>query len=145
MPVKSKKSKDIIELMKIKARAKKRKVVLPEGTEPRMIEAAKKIIAEKIAGVTLLGNKDEISRLAKKIGLKTDLVEIIDPAISEHLPSFAQELYELRKEKGLTEQEALKTMKNVLYFGAMMVRRGMADGSVAGSINTTGDVLRAAI
>jgi phosphate acetyltransferase len=145
MPVKSKKGVNILDKIKAKARAKKRRVVLPEGVEPRVVQAAKMIVAEKIAGVTLLGNKDEIAKLAKKAGLKLDKVEVIDPTASELLPSFAHELYELRKEKGLTETEALETMKNVLYFGAMMVRRGMVDGGVTGSVNTTGDVLRAAI
>jgi phosphate acetyltransferase len=145
MPVKEKKGTNILDKIKAKARVKKRTVVLPEGLEPRVIKAAAAIIKEKIAQVILLGNKDEIAALARKNGLKPDAVQIMDPATSELLPSFASEFYELRKEKGMTEQEALETMKQYLYFGAMLVRRGMAYGSVAGSINTTGDVLRAGI
>jgi phosphate acetyltransferase len=137
--------KNILDVIKEKARAKNRKVVLPEGTEPRAVKAAKAIVEQKIAGVTLLGNKDEIARLAKAEGLNLDLVRVIDPKNSELLPSFAAEFYVLRQAKGISEQEAEETMKNYLFFGAMMVRRDMADGSVAGSINTTGDVLRAGI
>ncbi len=145
MPAKSKKSQNILDKIKAKARTKKRTAVLSEGIEPRAIQAAKGIIAEKIADVILLGNQDEISKLAKKYGLKLDKVQVIDPATSELLPSFAEEFYGLRKEKGITEQEATETMKKYLFFGAMLVRRGMAYGAVAGSINTTGDVLRAGI
>jgi len=137
--------KNILDIIKEKARAKNRRVVFPEGTEPRAVKAAKAIVEQKIAGVTLLGNKDEIARLAKAEGLNLELVRVIDPKNSELLPSFAAEFYELRKAKGISEQEAEETMKNYLFFGAMMVRRDMADGSVAGSINTTGDVLRAGI
>ncbi|MCX6828407.1 MAG: phosphate acetyltransferase [candidate division Zixibacteria bacterium] len=137
--------KNILDIIKEKARAKSRRVVLPEGTEPRVVKAAKAIVEQKIAGVTLLGNKDEIARLAKAEGLNLELVRVIDPKNSELLPSFAAEFYELRKAKGISEREAEETMKNYLFFGAMMVRRDMADGSVAGSINTTGDVLRAGI
>ena len=134
-----------LDRIKDKARAAHRTVVLPEGIEPRVIQAAKIIIEEKIAKVILLGNKKEISKLAEENGLDLNQVEQIDPTTSELLPSFAEEFCELRKAKGITLEQAKETMKNYLFFGAMMVRRDMADASVAGSINTTGDVLRAAI
>ncbi len=101
-------------------------MVLSEGIEPRTIQAAKGIIAEKIANVILLGNQDEISKLAKKYGLKLDKVQVMDPMASELLPSFAEEFYGLRKEKGITEQEAIDTMRKYLFFGAMLVRREAA-------------------
>jgi phosphate acetyltransferase len=134
-------------LTKIKERAKgkKRHVVLPEGTEPRMIEASKKIVAEQIASVTLLGDEKTIARLAGEHGLDTNSVQIVDPASSSDFDGYVDEFMEMRKAKGITKDQAKAAIANPLYFGAMMVRHDKADGSVAGSINTTGDVLRAAI
>lgn len=137
--------KNILDVIKEKARAKYRRVVLPEGHEPRVIAAAKMIVEQKIASVTILGDKDTIARHAREYALELDKVQVIDPQKSELLPSFAQEFCELRKSKGITEAQAEETMKNILFFGAMLVRRDLADGSVAGSVNTTGDVLRAGI
>ncbi|MBN2226484.1 MAG: phosphate acetyltransferase [candidate division Zixibacteria bacterium] len=135
----------VLESIKQKARAKNRKVVLPEGTEPRTIQAAKTMVAEKIARVTLLGDKNEIAKLAKEHGLNLDTVEVIDPAHADNLDEFVDAFCELRKKKGITKDEAAKTMKTVLFYGAMMVRKDIADASVAGAVNTTGDVLRAGI
>jgi len=135
----------ILDDIKAKARALHRKVVLPEGTEPRAVQAAKAIAEEKIADVVILGNKTAINALAKEHKLNLDMVEVIDPATSDLLTDFSAEFFKLREKKGITKEQAKETMKKVLFFGAMMVRKGMADGSVAGSINTTGDVLRAAI
>jgi len=134
-----------LDRIKDEARAKKRTVVLPEGIEPRVIRAAKTIIEEKIAKVILLGDKDEIARLAGQYELDLSQVELIDPTTSEHLHSFAEEFCEIRKAKRISMEQAEETMRKYLFFGAMMVRRDMADASVAGSINTTGDVLRAGI
>jgi phosphate acetyltransferase len=145
MTSKGAKKANILDKIKAKARAKKRTVVLPEGTEIRSILAAKKITAEKIAKVILLGNADEIAKIAKANKVKLDNIRIVDPQTSEMLADFAHEFYEIRKEKGISEQDALETMKQYLFFGAMMVRKDMADGSVAGAINTTGNVLRAGI
>ncbi|SYZ74098.1 Phosphate acetyltransferase [Candidatus Zixiibacteriota bacterium] len=145
MTSKSAKKVNILDTIKTKARAKKRTVVLPEGIEPRSIIAAGKITAEKIAKVILLGNADEIAKIAKANKVKLDNIRIIDPQTSDLLTDFAHEFYEIRKEKGITEAEALDTMKQYLFFGAMMVRKDMADGSVAGAVNTTGNVLRAGI
>jgi len=132
---------------RIKERAKqnKRHVVLPEGTEPRSIQAAKKLVAEGIAAVTLLGNVDEIKKLAAEHNLDLTTVTVIDPETSPDLDAYGAELFELRKAKGMSESEARTTMKDPLYYGAMMVRMDKADASVAGAINTTGNVLRAAI
>lgn len=135
----------ILEVIKEKARAKKRRVVLPEGHEPRVIAAAKMIVEQKIASVTILGDKDTVARHAREYALELDKVQLIDPKKSDLLPAFAKEYYEIRKAKGITEAQAEETMKNILFFGAMMVRKDLADGSVAGSVNTTGDVLRAGI
>ncbi len=141
----SENEKNILDVIKEKARAKKRRVVLPEGHELRAIQAANIITAEKVAAVTILGDKDRIAKLAREEGLNLDLVQVIDPANSEFLPEFIEEFMELRKKKGITPEQAETAMKQTLYFGAMMVRKDLADGSVAGAVNTTGDVLRAAI
>lgn len=135
----------IIEEIRAKAKAKKRHVVFPEGTEERSVLAAKEITDIGMARVTLLGDKDQVAGLAKKNGLDTKKVEIIDPSKANNLKDFVAQFCELRKKKKITEQEALESMRQPLYYGAMMVRNDIADASVAGAVNTTGDVLRAAI
>jgi len=135
----------VLSQIKAKAKAKKRRVVLPEGTEPRMIIAAKTIIEDEMASVTLLGDENEIDKLAKEHGLDLGKVEVIDPVKSPDYDSYVVDFMELRKKKAITEEKAKQSIAQTLYFGAMMVRHDKADASVAGAVNTTGDVLRAAI
>ena len=136
---------DILSVIKDKARKAKRTVVLPEGVEERAVKAARKLVQEKIAKVILLGDENEIKSVASKNGLDLKTVEIINPATSAHRENFADLLYERRKAKGLSRDKAFELMSNILFFGAAMVKTGLADASVAGSVNTTGDVLRAAL
>jgi phosphate acetyltransferase len=136
---------DIISRIREKAKKRRKKVVLPEGTEQRMIKAAKIIVEEEIADVTLLGNKDEIKKLADVNGLKLNQVNVIEPDSSPDLEEYSKEYFKLREKKGMTLERAKEFMKIPLFYGAMMVRKGKVDGSVAGSINATADVLRAAI
>lgn len=136
---------NVLSKIKEKARRKKRRVVLPEGTEPRTIQAAKKILSEEIAAVTILGDNKEIEALAKEHGLNLDKCEVINPTHSAEFNRYVAELMEIRKHKNLSEENAQKLMSNTLYFGAMMVREDKADASVAGAVNTTGDVIRSAI
>ena len=125
-----------------KAIALSKHIVLAEGEETRIIDAAKKIVEKKIARITLIGRKDVIEQKAGKL----EGIEIIDPATSEKTAVYANLLFELRKAKGMTEEQAEKLAKtNPLYFGALMVKNGDADGMVAGSISATGDVLRPAL
>jgi len=131
--------------IKAKARAKKRRVVLPEGTEPRMIKAARTLVEEAITSVILLGDENKIGKLAKEHSLDLSRVEVINPPQSPDFDTYVAEFMELRKKKGITEDQAKKAIAESLYFGAMMVRHDKADASVAGAVNTTGDVLRAAI
>ena len=133
----------IIESIKEKAKADKKRIVLAEGEEIRIIKAAERVVQEGLADIILLGDPDVIA----KNGQGADLtgVTIIHPEQSELLPSFADAFYELRKEKGMTPEKALSSMKNVLFFGTMLIKQGMADGMVAGAINATGDVLRPAL
>jgi len=135
----------ILTRLQDKAKSLKKHTVLPEAEDPRVVQAAKKIASEGIAKVTLLGDESKVTELAKEHGLNLNKIELIDPSTSGKLHEFAQEYYEMRKHKGMTEEKAEATMRNVLYFGAMMVKRGEVDGSVAGSLATTGDVLRAGI
>jgi phosphate acetyltransferase len=135
----------IIEKIQAKAKQKHKRVVLPEGTEERMIKAAKRIVVEKIAEVTLLGDKDKIADLAKANGLELNSVKMIDPAKASNFNEYTEEYYQLRKHKGMTSEEAKKIMVNPLFYGAMLVRKNEVDGFVAGSVNTTGDVLRAGL
>jgi len=136
---------DVTTKIKQKAKLKKKRVVLPEGTEPRMIQATKKIQTECLAEVTLLGDEKKINELSRSYELDLNKVKIINPSTSSKFDEYAEEYYELRKKKGMTQEEAKKIMTNPLFYGAMMVRKNEADGFVAGSINTTGDVLRAGI
>ncbi len=127
------------------AEAKKygKHIVLAEGEESRIIQAAAIVAREKIAKVTLLGDE----RVIKAKSEDTDLseVEIINPLTSEKAADYSKLLYDLRKEKGMTPEKADLLVKNPLYFGCLMVKAGDADGMVAGSINATGDVLRPAL
>ncbi len=134
----------VVAQIKEKAKAKGRRVVLPEGTEPRVIKATQKIIEQGICKVTLLGDEKTIENLAKEHGVNLNGVEIINPPLGKMYAEFVKELVVIRKGK-MTEDDAKKAMTTPLYYGAMLVRHDMADASVAGSVNTTGDVLRAAI
>lgn len=126
----------------VKAIALNKHIVLAEGEETRIIDAAKKIVEKKIARITLIGRKDVIEQKAGKL----EGIAIIDPATSDKTAVYANLLFELRKAKGMTEEQAEKLAKtNPLYFGALMVKNGDADGMVAGSISATGDVLRPAL
>lgn len=137
---------DFVQEMKKKANALQNTLVLPEGTEERTIIAAAKIIADKIASkVTLLGNVDKIKEVAAANNVDLAGIDLIDPENSEWNAEFAAEYYELRKKKGMTEEQAAIDIKHFLRFGAMMVRLGKADAMVAGALSSTADVLRAGL
>lgn len=129
-------------LDRIKERAKqdKKTIVLAEGEDIRTVKAADMILKEGIANIILLGNEDKIKELA--IGLDISAATIINPEKADNLQEFADKFYEMRKAKGMTPEKALETMKNPLYYGVMMVKLDMADGQVAGAVNSTANVLR---
>lgn len=132
--------------MKSKANEYQNKLVLPEGTEPRTVQAARKIIDEKIASaVTLLGDEAAVAACAKSVGVKLDGITVIDPAKSEWLADFANTYYEKRKAKGMTPEQAKIDISSILRFGAMMVNKGYADAMVSGAESTTADLLRAGL
>jgi phosphate acetyltransferase len=134
-----------VDKIKEKAKAKARRVVLPEGTESRVVRAAEQIIAEKLATVTLIGDPKEIEKVAKECGADIRGAELVNPTTSPQFGAYVAEFVEMRKKKGITEAQARELLSNNLYYGAMLVKHDVVDASVAGSISTTGDVLRAAI
>ncbi|QQO07554.1 phosphate acetyltransferase [Breznakiella homolactica] len=137
---------DFVKDMMDKARSMQKMLVLPEGTEPRTVKAARILVDEKLASsVTLIGKESEIQTIASQEGVVLDGIELIDPESSGDLGKYAQEYYELRKHKGMTPEQAKIDMTAPLRFGAMMVRLGDADGMVAGAESTTADVLRAGL
>ncbi|HOC28710.1 MAG TPA: phosphate acetyltransferase [Treponemataceae bacterium] len=135
-----------IESMKATAVAYQNRLVLPEGTEPRTVQAARKIIDAKIAQeVILLGEESAVASVAKAASVSLDGITVINPATSALLADFAAAYYEKRKAKGMTPEQAKIDMAGSLRFGAMMVRNDLADSMVAGAENTTADVLRAGL
>lgn len=135
-----------LEKIKAKAKQKGKHIVLAEGTEPRTVQASARIVREGIAKVTLVGSVEEIQKVAAQTGTDLTGVSIVDPSCSEKTAGYAQLLYDLRKSKGMTPEEAHRLVStNTLYFGAVMVKSGDADGMVAGAINSTGNVLRPAL
>jgi phosphate acetyltransferase len=128
-----------------KATSLHRTIVLPDATDERTIQAARILADQGIATPVLIGHQDVIEAQAKKAGVSLSGIRVVDPIRSAHIDEFSSIFYDLRKEKGLELPQARTQMEHPLFFGAMMVRKGLADGSVAGSLSTTGDVLRAAI
>lgn len=135
----------LLEKIREKAKQLKKHIVLPDALDERTLKAGRIIVDEKIANVTLIGDDEKIYSLAEKINVDLSGIRVVNPLKSEKMSDFAHIFYNLRKHKGISFEEAKETMKNPLFFGAMMVREGLADGSVAGSISTTADVLRAGI
>jgi phosphate acetyltransferase len=130
--------------MKEKAKRKKKKIILPESHDERVLKAAEILTKEEIAEVVVIGNEEELKNSASKLGVDLSGVEIINPVTSDLTDGFAETFYNARKHKGVTLEAAKEQMKKDLFFGAMMVREGKVDGSVAGSTASTGDVLKAA-
>ena len=133
----------IIDKIKAKAKSDVKHIVLPEGEEVRNVQAASMIVKEGLAKLTLLGNPDKVKEVAA--GANLDGIEIIDPATSDKCAGYAAALYELRKAKGMTEEQAATLVKDPMYYGIMMVKLGDADGLVSGAIHSTGDMLRPAL
>jgi len=122
-----------------------RKIVLAEGEDPRIIEAGSIAAAKGIASIVLLGNVSKILGKADHLNINAQHVNIIDPCDHVDTTRYGQQLFQLRKAKGMTEQQANELIKDPLYFAQMMVHLGDADGSVAGAVYTTGDTVRSAI
>ncbi len=122
-----------------KAKSVKKHIVLPEGTDTRILEAAVNLVEQNVVDITLLGKRDDILDKANKIGvnINEDEINIIDPATSEHYEDYWKTYFELRKHKNIPDDLARDTMLNVSFFGTMMVYKGDADGMVSGAAHTT--------
>jgi phosphate acetyltransferase len=136
---------ELIQSIIDRSKSLKKTIVLPDATDERAIQAARILQDRGIVTPVLIGDRTAIEAQAKKCATDLTGLQVISPATSERLDAFAEIFYTLRKSKGIQVPEARAAMVQPLYFGAMMVREGIADGSVAGSISTTGDVLRAGI
>ncbi len=134
---------DFVQGLRRKAAELNRTIVLPEAHDERMLLAAGIIRDEGFAQVVLLGDEETVTAGLKAQGVDPAGIGIIDPARSTYRTDFVRAYHDLRKHKGLTEDEAARTMDDPLFFGAMLVAKGMADGMVAGAVNSTGNVLRA--
>lgn len=131
-----------VEEMKAKAVSMKKSLVLPEGTEPRTIKAARIIVDEKIAREAfLVGDADAVKKAASEADTDLTGITVVDPKTSDSLDAYAAEYYELRKKKGMSLEEAKEAIQDPLKWGAMMVRLSDADAMIAGAENTTGKVL----
>ena len=127
---------DFLGRMKAAAKADKKTIVLPEGEDPRTIEAAKKIVEEDLANLVILGNPDEID---------VPGATVIDPRNAEKHEEYASKFAELRAKKGVTIEQARAQVMDATYFGTMMVKMGDADGLVSGACHSTADTLRPAL
>lgn len=129
-----------------RAKANKQHIVLPEGTEERTLKAADRLIADDVVNITLIGNPTEIQTLATKLELPhIKNATIVDPTNNEKKSVYTNLLFELRKNKGLTLEQAEKLVEDPLYWACLMIKNGDADGEVAGARNTTGNVLKPAL
>ncbi|MEW8993436.1 phosphate acetyltransferase [Clostridium sp.] len=117
-------------------------IVLPEGEEERNLKASEIIHKNKIAKVILVGSEAKIKENAKNFGVNIEGIEIVDPEVSPKTAEYAKAFYELRKNKGVTEEKALQTVKDPVYYGTMMVKLEDAHGLVSGAVHSTGDLLR---
>lgn len=132
--------------IKEKAKKLKKTILLPEAdVDNRIMEVYGLINKEDIARIILIGDKEKILKKSKELHILIHEEDIIEPENSGKVKEFAESYYELRKKKGLSKEEAGKAMRTPLYFGAMMVRKGLAHGMVAGTTHTTAEVLRASI
>ena len=135
----------MIERVKEKARADRKTIVFPEGIEERTIQAAAELVKEKLVDPVLLGKPEEIEVEAKRLGVDLTGIRIENPADSDNFQTYADNLYEFRKAKGVTPEKAKELTLDPMYYGIMMVKMGDADGLVSGAVHTTGDMLRPAL
>lgn len=137
---------DLVQKIKTNAKKHHKRIVLPEGTEERTLQAADKILGEGISQIILIGNEKEIKGEAERLVLKNiENAKIVDPHNFDKKDEYVEKLLEIRKKKGLTKEEAEKLLLDPLYLSVMMIKMGDADGEVAGAANPTTNVLRPAL
>ncbi len=134
-----------LDKMIAKAKSDKKTIVLAEGFDKRVVKAGAEASLNGIADIIILGQKDEICKIAAEENADISNVKIVNPIEDANFDDFANTFYELRKAKGMTPEKAAETMKNPLYYGVMMVYKDMADGMVAGACNATANVIRPAL
>ena len=134
-------------ISKIINRAKEnvKSIVLPEGTDERVLKAARIATDEKIANIILVGNKNDILKKSNEFKVSLEGITLIDPNCSTDYNSFVDYLFELRKNKGITIEECKRLLLDPVYYGVVMVKKGLADGLVSGAIHSTADTLRPAL
>ena len=136
----------LIDQIIARARSNRQRIVLPESFEERTITAADRAIADGLADIILIGNRGKVLAYAAELGLKNiDRATIIDPETSEKTEEYAQLLFQLRQKKGMTIEQARKTVLDPLYFGCLIIKSGDADGQISGALSTTGETLRPAL
>lgn len=126
-------------------KSKKQRIVLPEGNDERVLEAARQATDEGLGEIIVLGDEDDIDKLAKEKGISLAGIELINPRKSPKLEEYAKLLYELRKHKGMTLEEAYEKASSYLYYGVLMVYTGDADGEVSGATHPTKDTVLPAL
>lgn len=136
---------DVLSDIRNKAKKLHRSVVFPEGSDDRTLKAVAELQGKKIVHCIILGNQKEITNRVRELGISLGDAEVVDPALAAYKGEFADLLYERRKQKGMTLDQARKLILDPLFFGALMVKTGRAQGSVAGAAHSTGDVIRAAL
>ena len=131
----------------IKERAKKdiKTIILPEATDIRILKATQIVKKEQYANVILIGDTEKVTKIAQENNIDISGIKIINPETSEDTENYTNELYELRKNKGLTQEEAKKLVLNPVYYGMMMLKLNEADGLVSGAAHSTSDTLRPAL
>lgn len=127
-----------------RAKSNRRHIVLPEGTEERILRAAEILLLRGVVEITLLGRVEEVKAQIHRLGLRLDDAKIIDPTLSEQREAFAELYFQHRKHKGISREFARDTVVDVSYFGTCMVESGLADGMVSGSVHTTQHTIRPA-
>src|SRR5437016_8888591 len=135
----------ILDQIRQRAASKPQHIVLPEGEDPRTVVAASTAARERLARVTVLGDEEKVRAAARQAGADLGGVELIDHVRANDFDKMVSLLYEARRAKGLTLDEARTALRDPLYYGNLMVREGRADGSVAGATNTTSHTVRAAL
>ena len=136
----------LIESIIARAKSNPQRIVLPESLEDRTITAADRALADGLAEIILIGNREAIFAKAAELGLKhISKATIIDPATSEKTEQYAQLLFELRQKKGMTIEKAHELVLDPLYFGCLIIKSGDADGQISGALSTTGETLRPAL
>ncbi len=136
---------DFINSIKERARQNMKTIVLPEASDARILKAAEIALNEGYANIVLLGNRETVANVARENGIDISKATVIDPLESDRREAYAERLYELRKEKGMTLEQAQELVKDEVHYGMMMLKCDEADGLVSGAIHSTSDTLRPAL